>query len=96
MGECVCVTSLKKRAHVYMTDLALLIPVIQAERIHGANDGGQRLDGVAIDDGLVLLNIIAWETILVNDPGKYTIHTVKQIQTHTRTQSCDSFYNARN
>ena len=42
-----------------VADLALLIPVIQAERVHGTDDGGQGLDGVAIDDGLVLLHVIA-------------------------------------
>ena len=58
MGECVCIVQ-RRVTLKSVADLALLIPVIQAECVHGTDNGGQGLDGVAIDDGLVLLDVIA-------------------------------------
>lgn len=51
------------------SDLALLVSVLQAQRVHGTDDGGQRLDGVAVNHGLVLLHVIAGKPVLVDDPG---------------------------
>lgn len=49
-------------------DLPFFVSVLQAQSIHGAHDGSQRLDGVAVNHGLVLLYVIARETILVDNP----------------------------
>lgn len=55
-------------------DLALFVSVLQAQRVHGADDGGQRLDGVAVNNRLVLLYVIAGETVLVDDPRNKETH----------------------
>ena len=49
-------------------DLPLFVSVLQAQCIHGTDDGSQRLDGVAVNDRLVLLYVVARETVLMDDP----------------------------
>lgn len=56
-------------------DLPLFVSVLQAQCIHGAHDGSQRLDGVAVNDRLVLLYVVAGETVLVDDPEDTQVHT---------------------
>lgn len=62
------------RAWGTSADLPFFVSVLQAQRIHGADDGSQRLDGVAVNDRLVLLYVVARETVLMDDP--------KHTQTH--------------
>lgn len=47
------------------TDLSLVVSEGDAEGGHGAQDGHQRLDGVAVDDGSVLLEVLRREPTLV-------------------------------
>lgn len=54
--------------------LSLLVTVFDAQSVHGSDDGCQGLDGVAVDDRLVLLYVFSREAILVDDPGEKT-HT---------------------
>lgn len=49
-------------------DLSFFVSILQAQSIHGTHDCSQRLDGVAVNDGLVLFHIISRETVLVDDP----------------------------
>ncbi len=49
-------------------DLPFFVSVLQAQCVHGTHDGSQRLDGVAVNDRLVLLYVIAGETVLMDDP----------------------------
>lgn len=55
-------------------DLPFFVSVLQAQRIHGTDDGSQRLDGVAVNDRLVLLDVVARETILMDDPEHTHTH----------------------
>lgn len=55
---------------VSCSDLALFVSVVQAQRVHGAHNGRQRLDGVAVNDGLVLLYVVTREAVLVDDPAR--------------------------
>lgn len=50
--------------------LSLLVTVFDAQGVHGPDDGCQGLDGVAVDDGLVLLHVFSREAIFVDDPGE--------------------------
>lgn len=45
------------------------IPEVDFEAAHGADDGDDGLDGVAIDHGLVLLTFILRVSCLVDNPG---------------------------
>lgn len=56
-------------------DLAFFVSILQAQRIHGTDDGSQRLDGVAVNHRLVLLYIVSRETVLVDDPERTQMHT---------------------
>lgn len=47
--------------------LSLVVDERDAQIRHGSEDGHQGLDGVAVDDGSVLLEIVRRETTLVND-----------------------------
>lgn len=53
-----------------MAYLPLLVPIFDAQSIHGSDDGRQGLNGVAVDHGLVLLDIFSGEAILMDDPGE--------------------------
>lgn len=55
-------------------DLPFFVSILQAQCIHGTDDGSQWLDGVAVNDRLVLLYIVARETILVDDPEDTQTH----------------------
>ena len=57
-------------------DLPFFVSVLQAQCIHGAHDGSQRLDGVAVNDRLVLLYVVTRETVLVDDPKHTQTHTL--------------------
>lgn len=69
----VCESKKKKKKSA---DLAFFVSVLQAQCIHGTDDGSQRLDGVAVNDRFVLLYVITRKTVLVDDPR------------NTQTQSC--------
>lgn len=49
--------------------LSLLITILHAQSIHGPDNGCQRLDGVAVDNRLVLLYIFSREAVFMDDPG---------------------------
>lgn len=68
LGKCV-------QAWGMRADLPFFVSVLQAQCIHGTHDGSQRLDGVAVNDRLVLLYIVARETVLVDDPKRTQMHT---------------------
>lgn len=53
-------------------DLPFFVSILQAQSIHGTHDGSQRLDGVAVNDRLVLLYVITRETILMDNPKEDT------------------------
>lgn len=65
---CVCVTGGTS------ADLPFFVSIFQAQCIHGTDDGSQGLDGVAVDDGPVLLHVVARETVLMDDPKHTQIH----------------------
>lgn len=48
--------------------LSLLVTIFDAQSVHGPDDGCQGLDGVAVDNGLVLLHIFSREAVFVDDP----------------------------
>lgn len=48
--------------------LSLLVTVLDAQSVHGPDDGCQGLDGVAVDHRLVLLHIFAREAVFMDDP----------------------------
>lgn len=50
--------------------LSLVVSVIDSKIGHGPKDGHQGLDGVAVDDRSVLLEIFTRKTTLVNDSWK--------------------------
>lgn len=54
--------------NVLGTYFALLLPILQAECIHGTNYGSQRLYGVAVHHWLVLLHIISRKAIFMDNP----------------------------
>lgn len=58
MCVCVCTSS----------DLSFFVSILQAQGVHGTDDGSQRLDGVAVNDRFVLLYVITRETVLMDDP----------------------------
>lgn len=49
-------------------DLSFFVSILQAQCVHGTDYGSQRLDGVAVNDRLVLLYVITRKTVLVDDP----------------------------
>lgn len=55
------------------TDLSLVVSEGDAEGGHGAQDGHQRLDGVAVDDGSVLLEVLRREPTLVDNSETDTL-----------------------
>ena len=56
--------------------LSLLVTVLDAQSVHGPDDGCQGLDGVAVDHGLVLLHVFTREAVFVDDPREkpHTAH----------------------
>lgn len=63
---------------VVCADLPLFVSVLQAQSIHGTHYCGQGLDGVAVNDRLVLLYVISGETVLMDDPGHKETHHFSQ------------------
>lgn len=57
--------------------LPLLVTILHAQSIHGPHNGCQRLDGVAVDDRLVLLYVFSREAIFMDDPGGKTINNMR-------------------
>lgn len=57
--------------------LPLLVTILHAQSIHGPHNGCQRLDGVAVDDRLVLLYVFSREAIFMDDPGGRTINNMR-------------------
>ena len=56
-----------------MTDLSVCVGEGDAEVGHGPQDGHKGLDGVAVDHGTVLLEVLGGESTLVNNSvGKNT------------------------
>ena len=53
-----------------MLYLSLGVCERDAEIWHRPEDGDKRLDGVAVDDGTVLLEVLGSEAALVDDPGR--------------------------
>ncbi len=70
-----CIQKVCVRAWGMSADLPFFVSILQAQCIHGTHDGSQRLDGVAVNNRLVLLYVVAGETVLMDDP--------KHTQTHT-------------
>lgn len=60
-----------------VSDLPFFVSVLQAQGIHGTHDCSQGLNGVAVNNRLVLLYIIAGETVLMDDPGHKERYRVK-------------------
>lgn len=58
--------------------LSLLVTVLDAQSVHGPDDGCQGLDGVAVDHGLVLLHVFAREAVFVDDPREKP-HTARMM-----------------
>lgn len=48
--------------------LSLFVTIFDAQSIHGPDDGCQGLDGVAVDNRLVLFHVFSREAIFVDDP----------------------------
>lgn len=48
--------------------LSLLVTIFDAQSVHGPDDGCQWLDGVAIDNRLILFHVFSGEAIFVDDP----------------------------
>lgn len=48
--------------------LSLLVTIFDAQSVHGSDDGCQGLDGVAVDNRLVLFHVFSREAIFVDDP----------------------------
>lgn len=68
-------------------DLPFFVSVLQAQGIHGAHDCSQGLDGVAVNNRLVLLYIIAGETVLMDDPGhkgRYRVRSADKTDTQEK------------
>lgn len=63
-------------AHVseYQTNFSILVSKLDAQRVHGSEDGCQALDGVAVHNRLVLLHIVPRETVFVDDPARAHRH----------------------
>ena len=53
-----------------MLYLSLGVCECDSEVRHCPEDGHERLDGVAVDHGAVLLEVLGGETALVDDSGK--------------------------
>lgn len=52
------------------TCFSILVSELDAQRIHGSEDGRQALDGVAVHHRLILLHVVPGETVLVNNPAR--------------------------
>lgn len=48
--------------------LSLLVTILDAQSVHGPDDGCQGLDGVAVDDRLVLFHVFSREAIFMDNP----------------------------
>lgn len=53
---------------VILTYPSLLVPVLNAQGIHGTDNSCQGLYSVAVDHWLVLLHVFSREAILMDDP----------------------------
>lgn len=51
-----------------MAHLSFGVSKGDAEVGHGPQDGHQRLDGVAVDDGAILFKVLGCEAALVDNP----------------------------
>lgn len=71
---------------VVRADLSFFVSVLQAQGIHGAHYCSQGLDGVAVNNRLVLLHIIAGETVLMDDPGHKERYRVKSADIYRETE----------
>lgn len=49
------------------TNFSVLVSKLDAQGVHGSEDGSQALDGVAVDHRLVLLHVIPRKTIFVDN-----------------------------
>lgn len=56
------------------TNFSVLVSELDAQWVHGSEDGCQALDGVAVDHRLVLLHIIPREAIFVDNPAHTHTH----------------------
>lgn len=54
---------------VQVTNFSILVCKLDAQGIHGTEDGGQALDGVAVDHRLILLHIIPRKAIFMDNPA---------------------------
>ncbi len=61
-----------REAALLNTNLSVLVGERDPEVWHRAQDGHQRLDGVTVDNGSVLLEVFHRKTALVNDPTRRT------------------------
>lgn len=48
--------------------LSLLVTIFDAQSVHGPDDGCQGLDGVAVDNRLILFHVFSREAIFMDDP----------------------------
>lgn len=70
--------------------LSLLVTILDAQSVHGPDDGCQGLDGVAIDDRLVLFHVFSREAIFMDNPGeKPHTHTHRMSALCTEHQACE-------
>lgn len=51
------------------TNFSVFVTKLDAQRVHGSKDGGQTLDGVAVDHRLILLHIIPRKAIFMDNPA---------------------------
>lgn len=73
-----------------MAYLSLLVTILDAQSVHGPDDGCQGLDGVAIDDRLVLFHVFSREAIFMDNPReKPHTHTHRMSVLCTEHQACE-------
>lgn len=70
--------------------LSLLVTILDAQSVHGPDDGCQGLDGVAVDDRLVLFHVLPGEAIFVDNPREkpHTSDECTVLTRHRERQAC--------
>lgn len=62
---------------MHETNFSVLVTELDAQRVHGSKDGGQTLDGVAVDHRLILLHIIPRKAIFMDNPAYAHTHYLR-------------------
>lgn len=77
-----CTSLVLKSVCMWYTYSSVLVCVLYTKSFHCSQDGGETLNGVAIDHRYKLLYVVSREPIFMDNPDAYTQQRIAIIETH--------------